>query len=1814
MKTKFLSVALSLLSVMSFSAGAEFRIYRHVPELNFKVDENIVEEEAREAFFIAMQGYTCQLPSVDSYCTVPLRWHNNTDNEVSVWRDGNKLATGYSGYIEATVRLGQSFDYYIIKGTEKNGQVVDAAKVTAVYDPNAVQGSLRSNNNGKCEITYGNKSCEQVISWETNSPAASVWLVKRNGSEKIQDIFTSSGSLNVDIGNYANLYQLRSGKTLESALLASISVEGKTLDYSGNMILEEGSTCLIASAEEMCELPVTWQSENRTSVWVNNKRQTEPSTGGVGLIKVPFGKHKVYLRPENVLGTNIATLDAEAKISDVKATITNNGSVCEIGYAEKSCQSSVTITSNLPVVYLFKGESYLASGSTFNRNIEHTESGIVYTLREGATRNSQILATYLAKADKQKPFGELVIDGECVFEYKGSTCQLPASFNANVEGIVIDSKGKHYSAYSSLWGQSYAKQDDFVVKLTNDGNKTTTENFMLKSVVRGTSWLNLETIDQKSITGVLKQNSGTLSAISSTSCNLPSNKLTCTINVAYTASAAKVSIWRQDGVNVYTGTASSTERTVTLPLLEGENTFYLKEGLENYPGSLAEIKLTGVKIDYYASLDQDSEKTCYATIWNGSCSFSLKINSNLQNEWYSVYYMVSSNDNYDYYAKLDSFSVGNATMTHSIQVKGGEELVKRKIIIASDLKDRLYDEKIPGTVSSSYKLSTVILYDEFELEAYPSGFDVSEYSDSGVFTCRLYIDSDYCTLSATYLYSFNTLAKDYTSSICIMNGNTVKGSRTLTGTSSNISGSTNVSSSFYPGRATSVIIKNNSASYCDSAGMPAVFSKDIEVDYQYIKADEVKAVFKNKQASCNLLYRGDTSCEIKLYSGYLSSTDVEKTAGTGNKRPTVYVKRLNDGVNSTPAVQSSSILTSQNNGTAHNIRINEGESNVVVGLMVLTGEAPSDNDPMIDSAVINHGYVPATADIYLQRAVLQESLWAAIKLSSTTYYYYNSTSINALSSRFPGIFVNDQRCLIHHQSDKCLIQIAVQSKSGASSVFLDGEYLGDVLESSSCSTYRTPSACGYAWHTAELPAGDHLIQVYDGLGESAKNNELVAEKSILAVRPAYTGSITLATRKLRYYGAVEDFVITASANRKAYLFKKGENKVLSQNTLNTYVEYESLSFTDSLAAGQYTYILGTHADMNNPSFEVLDEKTLVVEHENNTLALRPTVGKEFYYNQCYQATYETGCEINFSYKGAELSALADTKPYAAVCLVDHADKLKKAGELSRRTTFQSMVARIERTSKAIYFYDGLVCPENIHQSDMPLLGKIENLSVNDVAPPAATIAQSSSYNNFSNENEGFRCTLTYEGNTNCRFYSRVTPVGQLIDGKSMFTIGVWIDGQDYLSGAAIGTVSPSYPITNISSRRMDVVVCEAQEPSKTGCPYSPEKVIATAMLNVDLKSYDYTVSLPSGNTCLVPPMGETACYVAMEISSSSPQISLINSKGTVVATATGSTGTLLKKTELIDLSNDGIHEYKVITGSDPKNSVVKSFVVKSRKMTDEDFSLMDSSGSPIERNSVLDSVAVVDPLGLNGDLTYIVSDRSVNYLNNIGPVKLFINNLTTEQSVIGFGDGSHLYSSPSYTLVNERLSSAAKRTFSVKMTWQNELKTTNYNVHAFTVPYKLIGYSGEPYTATPLPGTSSVASSLGSETNTCYGNLCLNLKNTQVNISGTVMKANGSCSNCGTIALRKVSITNAAGQQRQFRLSLGGGYTHHRIFYRVVDTNTISDPTVTFKGQVRPINMNGEWHALEFESIKGGEVLDFSWMGNAAGTGAIEFFGRYERD
>lgn len=42
--------------------------------------------------------------------------------------------------------------------------------------------------------------------------------------------------------------------------------------------------------------------------------------------------------------------------------------------------------------------------------------------------------------------------------------------------------------------------------------------------------------------------------------------------------------------------------------------------------------------------------------------------------------------------------------------------------------------------------------------------------------------------------------------------------------------------------------------------------------------------------------------------------------------------------------------------------------------------------------------------------------------------------------------------------------------------------------------------------------------------------------------------------------------------------------------------------------------------------------------------------------------------------------------------------------------------------------------------------------------------------------------------------------------------------------------------------------------------------------------------------------------------------------------------------------------------------------------------------------------------------------------------------------------------------------------------------------------------------------------------------------------------------------------------------------------------------------------MDGAWHALEFETMKGGEVLDFSWLGNAAGKGAIEFFGRYERD
>lgn len=1817
MKTKLIALAVALFSL---SASAEFRIYRHVPELNFKSEQETAKEEARDAFFVAMQGYTCYLPSEDSYCTVPLRWHNNMSDQVSVWRDGNRLATGYSGEIQATVRLNQSFDYYIRKGAGEDGEVVDAANVKAIYDPNAMTGLLKTPNDGVCDITYGMKSCKQAVSWETNSPIASIWIAKKGSPTKIQDVMTKSGNLEIDIGPFANLYELRAGKSADGNLMASVSVEGKPVQYAGTLALDDGATCLVGSSQESCDLPVSWASEKPTSVWVDNKRQTEPSAGGKGVVRVPYGSHRVVLRPENVLGTDLVTLKAEAKLSDIKASIALQGEPCTIGYADTMCRATATISTNLPVAYLFKGDTRLQEGSHFAYSLEHTEQGNVYTLRQGPQRDSQLLATYVAKAEKQKSYGELIIEGECVFPYKGASCTLPASFKSNVEGIVIDSAGKHYSDYSSLYNHSYPKEDVFNVTLKNDGNNTTTQTFMLKAVDRSKPWLQSETIAQQSVTGTLFENTGTMAPLNATTCNLPSNKETCFASLAITSTSSVVSIWRHDGVMVYAGYAGSESRVLSVPVAEGENTFYLKEGRENFDGSLAETKITGLKIDYYASKDPSMIDTCSVRYMGWHCIVTIKTLSNLKTEPYSAYYLSSANEKYDVYHQIESHTYGNGSFAITISVPKDQEQVK-KIIIASGTSSYLYDEKVPGSVNGGSKLNDRILYDQFEVYGKPSRFNVRDYSDSGDFGCTLYPGSTYCVIKGLINYSFNTDSDNFNSIACLLNGTATKGEKSFAGISGPVSGAIEYNGTFYPDRESRIVIKNyQSSSTCANDELyPAAHGRMVNVTYEYTKPENVKAAFSKDSFSCNLSYHGEPSCLVDMNTGYPLTADRDATIGTGNGKPMLYVKRLDNGQLSTPIAQNDAIFSGKTTGgVIHKVTINEGDKDVMVGLMVMAGDAPADNDPMIDTAVINHGYAPVQAKLYIQRNVLDGSLYQVLNRVHTLWYYYNDNySIPSLNSMFPGIFTTGQECFIHKDATTCKAQVAAQLTKGSASLFLDGFYLGSVSEYSSakCSTDRLPDSCGYIWKTLDLAEGSHLIQLYDGVGESAKNNPLVAERTLVASRPVYTGSITLAPRKLRNYGASEDFVISAKANRKAYLFRKGVDTVLGQNTLNTYVDFEVINYTDHLSAGAYTYVLGSHSSLNDPDFEVLDEQTLIVEAEVNTIELTKVVNKEFYFNSCYQAVYEEGCEITFAYKGTSSPALSDGKLYASMCLVDSNGGISNVGSLTRYSSFRNATARINTDSSVLNIYDGLECPSSLQQSDIPLIGKIEGLNVKTGITPSATFGKHASFNNYTlNERGEWQCVSSYEGNSDCRFYFNATPTNQVVDGKSLYSIAAWADGQEFITGSSSGVLNGSLLTTNISTRKIDIVVCETQAATKEGCPYVADRVIVSAKVLVDIKPYEYTVDFPKGDTCLLT-AGESKCYANFEVKSNSPYISVVNDNGVVLKSHNNSTQTVINFTDLIDLSNNGVHEYKVVTGTSPTNNVMKTFSLNARLMTNDDFRIMDDQGNVIVPKATHGAPYVIDPLANNGSTVFSVPDGSVNYHNEIGPVKLFVDNVTPEQSVIENGEGKISFTSPSYSLVNEFLASAAKKNFTVKLTWLNEVGNKNYNIHEFSSPYKFIGYSYEPYTVTMSTGTSGMYTSTGSPYGTCsLANLCIDLKNAEMNIEGTSMKGGSNCTYCARIPLRSVSFNNAVGVQKQFSVALNSGFTQHRFFYRIVDTNTISDPTVTFQGQVRSLNMDGAWHALEFETMKGGEVLDFSWLGNATGKGAIEFFGRYERD
>lgn len=354
------SLFVSLCTVQFAQAGLQFQ---HVISGMTGVKAN-TPLDVVDAAIVAPRGMSCQLPSKDGFCTIPLVWLNNLDAEASLWRsDSNspesilKVAQGYDGVVSAYVRYGQTLTYSLHKGAEKKGQLMDQAVLTALWDDEWAEGGpgepgseiksgvLTAENEGVCQLYTSLNACELNLSWSTeNVSSARVWERTSSGL-KVASANLSNGSARVLAYDKSTVYELRDGSSSTGELLAAAITKGqRTSPVMGSMTFPDGKKCITTQEAGACEILVDWETNDMGRLWVREKPFTSPRANGQHYVEVGIGGGFVDLRAgTNANGPILARESLEVEVGEHSGTLKAEGGItCTAAYQKGSCSLGLT--------------------------------------------------------------------------------------------------------------------------------------------------------------------------------------------------------------------------------------------------------------------------------------------------------------------------------------------------------------------------------------------------------------------------------------------------------------------------------------------------------------------------------------------------------------------------------------------------------------------------------------------------------------------------------------------------------------------------------------------------------------------------------------------------------------------------------------------------------------------------------------------------------------------------------------------------------------------------------------------------------------------------------------------------------------------------------------------------------------------------------------------------------------------------------------------------------------------------------------------------------------------------------------------------------------------------------------------------------------------------------------------------------------------------------------------------------------------------------------------------------------------------------
>lgn len=351
---KSLSILLAVFFVMPALSHGAFRIQHYTPELRWMSLEETKPEQV-EAAIIVPRGLSCNLPSKDGYCTIPLIWLSNQDNPSSLWRTHEglrlKVAQGYDGLVNATLRYGQVIRYDILSGTADGGKMLDSAELTALWDdgwvtnpPNTgMSGNLVIDNNGSCQIYTDQSYCTLKAEWTTTGvQKVALWQRTPSG---LRLVYEGAPEDSVQVGAYEHgtVYELREGNASDGEFLSAGTSRGYRVEPAGEISLPDGDSCTISDPKGKCQLRVSWNSNDMSRLWMREQSSSGVSLKGQNLVEVTANGVIIDLRAgSQAAGQLLDRASLRSVLVDNAGRISSDGPTgCEIPYSDSYCEQSI---------------------------------------------------------------------------------------------------------------------------------------------------------------------------------------------------------------------------------------------------------------------------------------------------------------------------------------------------------------------------------------------------------------------------------------------------------------------------------------------------------------------------------------------------------------------------------------------------------------------------------------------------------------------------------------------------------------------------------------------------------------------------------------------------------------------------------------------------------------------------------------------------------------------------------------------------------------------------------------------------------------------------------------------------------------------------------------------------------------------------------------------------------------------------------------------------------------------------------------------------------------------------------------------------------------------------------------------------------------------------------------------------------------------------------------------------------------------------------------------------------------------------------